>query len=164
MLPTLDDHVEAHPLRLHFVLKIFDGLQDTVKLLGHKNLDVVDIFLSGSGMSCYLERALFSSHTPACANWRVRGQKIDCERCEWATYNDWLSDGVPLLHQVLVEVHEAPKNTALGFFDSLERAGYLTFHKEPNIQWGPSCIEYAFVRVAKPFVWGKKYVRPRGGR
>ena len=56
----------------------------------------------------------------------------------------------------MVEVHKAPKDKALDFFDSLERAGYLRYHKEPNIQWGPDCIEYAFVRVDKPFVKGKK--------
>ena len=55
-----------------------------------------------------------------------------------------------------MEVHEAPKDKALDFFDSLERAGYLRFHKEANIQWGPSCIEYAFIRVDESFVEGKR--------
>ncbi|KAL7527511.1 hypothetical protein ACHAWF_002207 [Thalassiosira exigua] len=103
----------------------FHSLQDTVRLLGHESLDIVDIF------------------------------KIDCEHCEWDSYRDWLSPGVPLLHQILVEVHKAPRLVALDFFGSLERAGYLRFHKEPNIQYEPSCVEYAFVKVGQAFVEGK---------
>jgi len=109
--------------------KGFYGLHDTIKLLGHEQLGVIDVF------------------------------KIDCEKCEWSTYKDWLSDKIPLLHQIQVEVHTAPalKDAgAIDFFDSLEKAGYLRFHKEPNIQWGPSCIEYAFVKVETAFMEGKK--------
>ena len=61
-----------------------------------------------------------------------------------------------MLHQILVEVHEAPKHAVLDFFDSLERNGYLKFHKEPNIMWAPHCLEYAFVKVKRSFVEGKK--------
>ncbi|KAL7428344.1 hypothetical protein ACHAXH_001796 [Discostella pseudostelligera] len=104
------------------------GLQDTIKLLGHENLDVIDIF------------------------------KIDCENCEWDTYMDWLSVDVPLLHQIQVEVHRAPakKGTggAIDFFDQMENAGYLRFHKEPNIQWGPDNVEYSFIKVEKAFMEG----------
>jgi len=103
----------------------FYGLLDTVRLLGHQDLGVIDIF------------------------------KIDCEECEWDTFQDWLSDDIPLLHQILVEVHHAPKDKALDFYSSLERNGYLRFHKEPNIQWDPGCIEYAFVKVDEAFVEGK---------
>jgi hypothetical protein len=80
----------------------------------------------------------------------------DCEKCEWSTYKDWLSDEVPMLHQILVEVHQAPKNVVLDFFDSLDRDGYLRFHKEANIMFDPKCLEYAFVKVKKSFVEGKK--------
>jgi len=94
----------------------YRGLIETVKLLGHKDLDVIDIF------------------------------KIDCEKCEWKTYKDWLSEEIPLLHQIQVEVHGAPiakEAGAIDFFDSLEEAGYLRFHKEPNIQWDPGYV-YVF--------------------
>ena len=63
------------------------------------------------------------------------------DRCEWETYMDWIADDGPMLHQILVEVHSAPIDKALDFYDSIERAGYLRFHKEPNIQWGSNCIE-----------------------
>jgi len=107
--------------------KKFYGLIDIVELLGHKRLDVIDVF------------------------------KIDCEGCEWDTYKDWLSNKVPLLHQIQVEVHKAPVKEdagAIDLFDSFEREGYLRFHKEPNIQWNPDCLEYAFIKVDKVFVEG----------
>jgi hypothetical protein len=33
--------------------------------------------------------------------------KIDCERCEWSTFQDWFSVGLDI-RQVLVQVHSAP--------------------------------------------------------
>ncbi|EJK74669.1 hypothetical protein THAOC_03642 [Thalassiosira oceanica] len=103
----------------------YKSLSDTVKELHHEKLDVIDIF------------------------------KIDCEGCEWDTHRDWVSGKVPLMHQILVEVHKAPIDKVLNFFDSLEKEGYLRFHKEPNIQWSADCIEYAFVKVEKEFMRGK---------
>jgi hypothetical protein len=105
------------------------GLRDTIKLLGHEKLDAIDIF------------------------------KIDCEKCEWNTYEDWVADGIPLLHQIQVELHNAPPK-AINFFDALERAGYLRFHKEPNIQFSDgSCVEYAFIKVHEEFWQGKNFTR-----
>ena len=69
------------------------------------------------------------------------------EGCEWDTYTDWLAEGVPMLHQIQVEVHQVPGEKALGFFDTLEAAGYLRYHKEPNIQYSASCLEYGMVKV-----------------
>lgn len=110
----------------------FYGMLDTIKLLGHENLEVIDIF------------------------------KIDCEKCEWNTYQDWLGAGIPLLHQIQVELHSAPGQTAIDFFDSFERAGYLRFHKEPNIQFSDgSCIEYAFVKVEEKFLDGKEFTKAK---
>lgn len=34
--------------------------------------------------------------------------------------------------------------------------GHLRFHKEPNIQFGPGCLGYGFVKVDKAFLEGKK--------
>lgn len=100
----------------------FYGLRDTIKLLGHDDLEVIDIF------------------------------KIDCESCEWETYMDWLSEGIPILHQILVETHDA-LDEALGLFDTLEAAGYLRYHKEANLlvtehfRAYNQCIEYGMVKV-----------------
>lgn len=105
----------------------FYGLLDTIKMLGHEKLDVIDIF------------------------------KIDCEGCEWETYTDWLAEGVPTLHQIQVEVHKVPGEVALNFFDTLEAAGYLRYHKEANIQFGSSCIEYGMVKVSTDFMNGKNF-------
>jgi hypothetical protein len=103
------------------------GLLDTIKLLGHTDLDIIDIF------------------------------KIDCEDCEWETYMDWIHPSIPLLHQIQVEVHGVQANATLNFFDHLEAAGYLRFHKEPNIQYGPSCIEYSMIKVDTEFMNGKEF-------
>jgi hypothetical protein len=106
--------------------KTIYGLRDTVKLLGHEDLDVIDIF------------------------------KIDCELCEWDTYMDWLADGIPLLHQIQVETHGVPGEKALGFFDTFEAAGYLRYHKEANILLAEQfrkfgqCLEYGMVKVRPP--------------
>ena len=64
-----------------------------------------------------------------------------------------------MMHQIQVELHKAPAKEdagAIDFFTKMEDAGYLRFHKEPNIQWGSDCIEYAFVKVEKKFMEGKK--------
>mmetsp|Transcript_2280 Transcript_2280/g.2642 ORF Transcript_2280/g.2642 Transcript_2280/m.2642 type:complete len:376 (-) Transcript_2280:2303-3430(-) len=99
----------------------FYGLRDTIKLLGHENLETIDIF------------------------------KIDCEKCEWGTYQDWVAPGIPSLQQIQVELHNAPTQ-AIAFFDTMEEAGYVRFHKEPNIQFNDgSCIEYAFLKLEKEF-------------
>jgi len=99
----------------------FYGLKDTIKLLGHENLETIDIF------------------------------KIDCEKCEWATYQDWVAPGIPSLQQIQVELHNAPAK-AIDFFGTMEDAGYVRFHKEPNIQFNDgSCIEYAFLKLEKEF-------------
>ncbi|KAL3771922.1 hypothetical protein ACHAW5_008035 [Stephanodiscus triporus] len=106
--------------------KKFYGLRDTIRLLGHEDLDVIDVF------------------------------KIDCESCEWDTYMDWIAEGIPLLHQIQVETHGVPIEKALGFFDTLEAAGYLRYHKEANIlvaaPWAAfgQCFEYGMVKVCSP--------------
>lgn len=71
--------------------------------------------------------------------------KIDCEGCEWDTYQKWF-DGTTIIHQILLEVHAgtngAPPLSAQTFMSYLKDKGYIIFHKEANIagsggQWGP---------------------------
>jgi hypothetical protein len=100
---------------------VFLSFEDTIKALGHEGLEMIDIF------------------------------KIDCEGCEWEVYEDWLKPSLPSIQQILVEVHKAPMDKVLSFFDRLMAEGYVIFHKEPNIQYDPSCIEYAFLKLHKDF-------------
>lgn len=101
----------------------FLSLKDTIKSLGHQNLDVIDVF------------------------------KIDCEGCELETYRDWLQDGIPRLQQIQVEVHQSTPDILKAFFDTLEDAGYLRFHKEHNLlSREQSLFEYAFFKVEKSFM------------
>jgi len=120
----------------------FYGMKDTVKLLGHENLDVIDVF------------------------------KIDCEKCEWRIYRDWLLSGLPSLQQIQVEIHSGDLQKMshsdnhdhditpeIPFFDFLEESGYVRFHKEPNIQYNDgSCQEYAFLKLDKEFFAPRKKV------
>jgi len=111
--------------------KQFYGLKDTIKLLDHENLDMIDIF------------------------------KIDCEKCEWSTFQDWFAPGIPSMQQVQVELHNAPKE-AIPFFTLLEESGYVRFHKEPNIQFNDgSCIEYAFLKLDKEFFSLRKEMKQK---
>ncbi len=60
---------------------------------------------------------------------------------------------MPRMRQVLVEVHNAPHDKVLAFFDRHEEEGYVRFHKEPNIQYNDgSCVEYAFLGLDKEFM------------
>lgn len=78
--------------------------------------------------------------------------KIDCEGCEWGTYKDWLETDI---RQILVEVHQVPE-VAHDYFSNLQHAGYVIFHKEPNIQYGGgACVEYAMLKLSQDFVENK---------
>jgi hypothetical protein len=88
--------------------------------------------------------------------------KIDCERCEWATFKSWFGEGV-YIRQVLVELHGTggwqetgglPAKTigAHNFFNYLFDLGYVVFNKEPNtLGCGGNCIEYSFVKLSPLF-------------
>ena len=136
---------------------VFKGLKDTVRELGHDALDVIDIFVS-CVFTCFKRafmnvRVMVSHYLTLIYFYNLIEftKKIDCEGCEWETYHDWMADDIPMLHQILVEVHNAPMDKVLDFFYSLDAAGYLRYHKEPNIQFDPACLEYGFVKVDKSF-------------
>jgi hypothetical protein len=98
------------------------SLEETVKKLGHSERPMIDIF------------------------------KIDCEGCEWETFKEWFGHNVPMMQQILVEVHSAPVSKVLPFFDGIIDQGYAIFHKEPNIQHGGGeCVEYGFLKVKDGF-------------
>jgi hypothetical protein len=76
---------------------------------------------------------------------RVDVFKIDCEGCEWKSYPDFLDHD---LRQILIEVHGSnePK-----FFEAMANAGYVIFHKEPNLFTDGQGIEFAMLKMAKEF-------------
>jgi len=80
--------------------------------------------------------------------------KIDCEGCEWTTYQNWLNAGVEL-HQILVEMHWASHGSIQrvhGLFGHLSKEGYVIFNKEPNtLGCRGECIEYAFLKMDPSF-------------
>ena len=75
--------------------------------------------------------------------------KIDCGGCEWITYKDWIKADI---RQILVEVHHVPQN-GNEFFSDLQKEGFVTFHKQPNLQCDSGrCVEYAMIKLNKTYV------------
>lgn len=86
--------------------------------------------------------------------------KIDCEGCEFE-HDFWNTDAV-LLRQIQLEIHGNGKPATVQHDGALvpsdfrvlrgiKSRGYVVFHKEPNIKYNPSCVEYAFLRLESPF-------------
>jgi hypothetical protein len=87
--------------------------------------------------------------------------KIDCERCEWANYKDWISADI---RQVLIETHgvpspvegngwhQAPMQVA-AFFDAFRANNFAMFSKEVNVHGGGTCVEFSYMKLHPDF-WG----------
>jgi hypothetical protein len=87
--------------------------------------------------------------------------KIDCERCEWANYKDWISADI---RQILIETHgvpspvegngwhQAPMQVA-DFFDAFRANNFAMFSKEVNVHGGGSCVEFSYMKLHPDF-WG----------
>ena len=77
--------------------------------------------------------------------------KIDCERCEWDTFETWLDAGVHI-REILAEVHagtELPSDNPVArqFMAFMFERNMLIFHKEPNVKYSGGnslCVEYGF--------------------
>ena len=74
--------------------------------------------------------------------------KIDCEWCEWFTFEQWLEQD---LRQILIETHNAPMPNACDLFYKLHDAGYVIFNKEAYYQNGAGGVEYGFLKLSKDF-------------
>eukprot|EP00536_Pseudo-nitzschia_multiseries_P018461 jgi/Psemu1/55717/gm1.55717_g len=80
--------------------------------------------------------------------------KIDCERCEYEQYEQWLEDwketGVTV-RQILIEIHNSDLPHVVNLFEVFQKAGYVMFHKEANYQNEGKCIEAAFLLLSTDF-------------
>ena len=84
--------------------------------------------------------------------------KIDCEWCEWFTYDQWIEQDI---RQILVETHNAPMPNAQDFFFKLHDAGFVIFNKEANFQNDGRGVEYGFLKLSTDFfVDGSVYKEP----
>ena len=77
--------------------------------------------------------------------------KIDCEGCEWDTFQDWVGYDI---RQVLVEAHRLPSNVTLGFqfFDSFKENNLMMFSKEVNGFGGGEYYEFSYVKLHPSFL------------
>jgi hypothetical protein len=78
--------------------------------------------------------------------------KIDCEGCEYSVYKEFVK---VFIRQILIELHGVGKRgkrfEANEFFQSMDRNGYVIFHKEPNtIGCKGRCIEYGLLKLNLP--------------
>lgn len=79
---------------------------------------------------------------------RIDVFKIDCEGCEWKTFQDFLRQD---MRQILIEVHDFCRVTN-DFFQELHDNNFVMFHKEPNIQWSNgNCVEFSFLRLDQSY-------------
>jgi hypothetical protein len=83
--------------------------------------------------------------------------KVDCEGCEWTTFQSWFDAGVQI-DEILVEVHggtmtPSSNPQAKQFFQEMFNRGMLIFHKEPNVKHSHGanlCVEFGLKRVSFP--------------
>jgi hypothetical protein len=77
--------------------------------------------------------------------------KLIAKDASGRTFDGWFDAGATL-RQIQVEVHQSPANKVHDFFLDMQKAGYVTFHKEPNIQFADgNCAEYAFLKLEYSF-------------
>jgi hypothetical protein len=104
--------------------ELYKTLKQTVEELGHTNR-TIDLF------------------------------KIDCEGCELKSHQTWFEAPVTL-RQILVEVHDDFHGRVRvpqvpDFYKNMYRNNYVIYHKEPNIQFNPGCVEYGFLKLDRTF-------------
>jgi len=87
--------------------------------------------------------------------------KIDCEGCEWSSYESWFDADVTL-KQIQVEVHRTILPVTKNFFDTMYKNNYVVTHKEKNIMFClkgggtevATAVEYAFLKLTPNFFQG----------
>lgn len=90
---------------------------------------------------------------------RIDVFKIDCEGCEWKSYNDWIDPTIDI-RQILIETHpgDALKQnvSVANMFVLLMKYGFVPFSKEANTHPAAkptlTLFEYGFVRLRPSFL------------
>jgi len=80
--------------------------------------------------------------------------KIDCERCEYAQYKQWLEDWKEtnvLVRQVMLEIHNSDYPDVVDIFNVFQKAGYVLFHKEANFIQKGNMVEVAWILLDPDF-------------
>lgn len=80
--------------------------------------------------------------------------KIDCEKCEYKQFREWLQDWEELgmtVRQVMLEIHNSDLPGVVDLFKAFQNYGYVMFHKEANYENQGNCIEAAFLLLSKGF-------------
>ena len=86
--------------------------------------------------------------------------KLDCEKCEWSSYKDWVGGN---MRQIIIEVHGVPSpvgrndwhhaaQNVSDFFDALQRNGFAMYFKEPNVYSRGNCVELGYIKL-RPDFW-----------
>lgn len=80
--------------------------------------------------------------------------KIDCEGCEWSTYQDWLHPNVDI-RQILIETHSIPDEPDQ-FFNRFLDMGLVPFSKEANTHPAAkpqgTLFEWGFIKLHTKFL------------
>ena len=82
-------------------------------------------------------------------NRRIDLFKMDCEGCEWLTFNDWIRHDI---RQINIEVHGL---NSVALFDALDDAGFALYSKELNPQWPNGIYELSLIKLA-PAYWNER--------
>eukprot|EP00438_Fugacium_kawagutii_P028972 Skav210533 [mRNA] locus=scaffold3045:325808:326476:- [translate_table: standard] len=79
--------------------------------------------------------------------------KVQCERCEWETYQSWFNNASVDIRMILAKLHPTNRVEAInGFFRYLQNMGYVIYSKEPNtFGCQGTCQEYAFIKFHPNF-------------
>jgi hypothetical protein len=87
--------------------------------------------------------------------------KIDCEKCEWSNYKDWVSADI---RQILIENHGVPSPISgnqwhheamqvADYYDAFTANNFAMFSKEVNVDGGGNCVEFSYIKLHPDF-WG----------
>ena len=85
--------------------------------------------------------------------------KLDCEKCEWSTYKDWIGANI---RQIIVEVHGLPSpdgpneyhhtvQNVTDLFDAFYHNGFALYFKEPNVYTRGNCVELGYIKLRSDF-------------